>query len=212
MKSVRVVAALGVLVGFSLASQATMLAPGSAGPVDLPQLPGSDILATLVAPYAGASGVAGTVTTWVVANSPGNTLGGLSFYYQISDTGTEPVGGFTASDFGIIPGSPVDVATVSGPFDGSVTGGQIPILANRGAGAGSSVRFFFSGINPGSSSAVLIINTAYTQFGAGSGGILDSSTADVAILAPVPEPATLMAASLLLLPLGVSALRIVRKR
>lgn len=212
MKSAKFFGIVGMLAGLCLTSQASLLPPGGLTPPDLPQLPGSDIVGKLVAPYAGADGVMGTVTSWVVANSPGNTLGGLSFYYQINNTGSLPVGGFSIADFGIIPGSLVDVATVAGAFDTSVTGGQIPSFANRSSGAGSIIRFFFSGIAPGTSSAVLIVNTAYTQFGFNTGGILNNLTADVAILAPVPEPSTIMAASLLLLPLGASTLRILRKR
>lgn len=212
MKYAKLVGIVGTLAGLCLSSQATTLLPGGSGTPDAPQLPGSDILATLVAPFSGSGGISGTVTSWVVANSPGNTLGGLSFYYQVDVTGTLAVGGFTASDFGLISGSPVEVATVSGAFDSSVTGGQIPVLVNRSSGAGSVVRFFFSGVEPGTSSAVLIVNTAYQSFQLSSGGILNSSTADVLILGPVPEPSTAIAGSLLLLPLAASALRIVRKR
>ena len=216
MKSFKLVGIVGLLAGLCLSSQATLLLPGGSGAPDAPQLPGSDILATLVSPFSGGGGISGTVTSWVVANSPGNTLGGLSFYYQVDVTGTLAVGGFTASDFGISSGSPVEVATVSGAFDSSVTGGQIPVLVNRSATPGSVVRFFFSGVSPGSSSAVLIVNTAYQSFQVSAGGVLNSSTADVSILGPalvpIPEPSTVMDGGLLLLPLAASALRIVRKR
>lgn len=211
MKSVKLVGIVGMFVGFSLSSQATILAPGGVG-LDGPQAPGSDILAELTTPYS-FGGLTGTITSWVVANSPGNTLGGLSFYYQVTETGSEAVGRVSTSDFGIIPGAPVDVATIIAPFDSSVTGGVSPVTATRSGGAGSVVGFNFSGLGvaTGQSSVLLVVNTPYLSFQTTAGSVIDSSSVNVAILGPVPEPSTAIAGCLLLLPFGASALRIVRK-
>lgn len=214
MKCAKLVGILGML-GLCSYSQATILAPGGVG-LDAPQAPGSTILDTLTTSYSFA-GLSGTITSWVVSD-PSNPLGGLSFYYQVDNAGTEGIGRVSTSDFGIIPGSPVDVSTIAGPFDTSVPGGVLPFTASRSTGAGSVVGFLFIGgseVLPGESSVVMVVNTAYQAFQISAGAVIDSSSVNVAILGPdlpIPEPSTAMAGSLLLLPFAASALRIVRKR
>jgi len=201
-----------MLAGLCCSSQAVLLAPGGVG-LDAPQAPGSVVLGSLVTPYS-FGGITGTITSWVVRD-PSNPLGGLSFYYQVSNTGTEGISRVSTSDFGVIPGSPVEVSTITAPFDGSVTGGVSPFTATRSSGAGSVVGFLFIGaqeVLTGQSSVVMVVNTAYQSFTTTAGSVIDSSSVNVAILGPIPEPSNVMAASLLLLPFGVSALRIVRKR
>ena len=215
MKCFKIFGMTGMLVGVCLASQATILPPSGVG-IDGPQAPGTDILATLVTPFSFAA-LSGTITSWVVRD-PANPLGGLSFYYQVTDTGAadaEGISRVSTSDFGIIPGSPVDVATVTAPFDSSVTGGILPTTATRSSGPGSVVGFLFIGaqeILPGENSVVMVVNTAYQNFQISAGSVIDSSSVNVAILGPVPEPSTAIAGCLLLLPFGASALRIVRRR
>jgi hypothetical protein len=211
MKSAKLVGIVAMLAGLCLSSRAVMLPPGGSG-LDAPQAPGSVILDTLSTPYS-FGGISGTITSWVVRD-PANPLGGLSFYYQIVETGTEAVGRVATSNFGVVPGSPVDVATITAPFDGGATGGVSPVTATRSAGAGSVVGFNFVGneVQPGQSSVVMVVNTAYQAFQVSAGAVIDSSAVNVAILGPVPEPSTAIAGGLLLLPFGASALRIVRKR
>jgi hypothetical protein len=212
MKSVKILSTLGMFVGLCLSSQATILLPGQTG-LDAPQAPGpTPALATLVTSYA-VDGIVGTITSWVVKD-PANPLGGLSFYYQIDEAGTEPIGRVTAANFGLTPGSPVEVSTLASPFANSLPGGVVPTTATRSTGPGSTVGFNFTGIEvqPGQHSVVLVVNTAYNSFQVSNGAIIDSSAVNVAILGPVPEPSSIMAASLLLIPLGASTLRIVRKR
>jgi len=211
MKSVKLVGIVGILATLCWSGQATTLLPGGVG-LDAPQAPGPAPIATLIVPYS-FGGISGTITSWVVRD-PANPLGGLSFYYQIENTGTEGVGRVSTSDFGVIPGVPVDVSTITAPFDTSVTGGVSPNIANRSSGAGTVVGFFFTGneVLPGQSSVVMVVNTPYQSFQVSNGAIIDSFSVNVAILGPVPEPSNIMAASLLLIPFGASALRIVRKR
>lgn len=211
MKCIKIVGTVGLLVGLCLSSQATILAPGSVG-LDAPQAPGPTILDTLVTPYS-FGGITGTVTSWVVRD-PANPLGGLSFYYQVSESGTEAISRVSTSNFGIVPGSPVDVSTIAGSFDSSVTGGVLPTDASRSTLSGSVVGFNFinAEVLPGQSSAVMVVNTAYQGFQISAGSVIDSSSVNVAILGPVPEPSTYIAASLLLIPLGASTLRVLRRR
>lgn len=215
MKFIKIVGTVGMLVGFCLSSQAVILAPGSVG-LDAPQAPAPTLLATLVIPYS-FGGINGTITSWVVRD-PANPLGGLSFYYQVSESGTEGISRVSTSDFGIIPAAPVDVSTVTAPFDSSVTGGVSPNNASRSTLPGSVVGFNFitSEILPGQSSVVLVVNTPYLGYQVTAGSVIDSSSVNVNILGPslvpIPEPSTFMAAGLLLIPLGASTLRILRRR
>lgn len=220
MKCMKIVGAAGMLVGFCLCSQATILGPGGVG-LDPAQAPGPAALDTLITPYSFGA-LTGTITSWVTMD-PANPLGGLSFYYQVNNTGTEEVSRLSASDFGLIPASLVDVSTIVAPYDGSLSGGVAPTTANRSPGAGSVVGFDFLGageINGGEHSEILVVNTSYQNFQLCAGSVIDNNSVDVNLLGPslgsrtipMPEPSTLLAGSLLLIPLGATALRIVRKR
>jgi len=204
-----------MLIALCWSSQATILAPGTIG-LDPAQAPGPAPIATLVTPFSFTSPigtVSGTITSWVVSD-PANPLGGLSFYYQVLNTGSEGISRVSTSDFAIIPGAPVDVSTVTAPFATSVTGGVAPFTATRSSD-GTTVGFLFIGpqeVLPGQSSVVMVVNTQYPSFQLSVGAVIDSSSVNVAILGPVPEPSTAIAGSLLLIPLAAGALRVARKR
>lgn len=212
MKPVKVVGTLGVFVGLCLCSRAVILPPGGTG-LDPTQAPGPAPLQTIVPAYS-TGNLNGTVTSWVTKN-PANPLGGLSFYYQINNTGSDAVIGFTVSDFGVIPGATIDVSTIVASYPSSAPGGVLPSTATRTQGTGSVVNFMFpaaSKIGAGQHSVILVVNTTYQKFQVTQGSVIGVNTpVNVAILgpgpigllgAPVPEPATFMAASLLLIPLG----------
>jgi hypothetical protein len=97
-----------------------------------------------------------------------------------------------------------------------MTGGVSPFSASRSTLSGTVVGFNFLGaeVLPGQHSVVMVVNTPYQFFELSSGSVIDSSSVNVNILGPslVPEPSTILAGFLLLIPLGASALRIVRKR
>jgi hypothetical protein len=211
MKRFKIVGAMAMLVGTCLSSHAAILLPGGIG-LDAPQAPGPAPLATLTTPFS-FGGITGTITSWVVSD-PANPLGGLSFYYQVTDTGTEAISRVSLSNFGIVPGVPVEVSTITVPFDSSLPGTISPVTATRSSLAGSTVGFNFSsvGLLPGQTSVIMVVNTSYPNFVQSTGAIIDSASVNVAILGPIPEPSTFMAGSLLLLPFAASALRIVRKR
>lgn len=200
MKSFKVVGTVGLLAGICLSGRATILLPGQSG-LDAPQpLAGTQIFSDGTDFSFG--GLSGRVSSFIIDN-PANPLGGLTFEYLITSTGQEAINGFTASDFGIVPGAPVDVS--------SGGTGIVPSGADRSGGAGSVLSFSFSGneILPGARSMFLVINTPYESFGVGTGSVIGvgGDSVDVAILGPVPEPSTIVAGSLLLIPLGVSILR-----
>jgi hypothetical protein len=96
----------------------------------------------------------------------------------------------TSLNFGF-PGMTTDVGY-------SQTGNQLtPTTSDRSSGTGSTVGFggFSSGIQPGQSSATLIIRTNATNFANnGATNLIDGGIASVVTFSPTPEPATLVLA------------------
>jgi hypothetical protein len=167
----------------------------------------------LTSPFA-FGGLAGTITSWVVAGDPNNLLfpGGLSFYYQVNNTGAVAIGDFAASGFGAMP---VDVWTINlaAPWDGALLGGVSPFAADRPV-PGDAVTFSFSAplaLPVGANSWMMVVHTPSVTWGTANGAVIDGFAANATILAPVPEPATMIAGALLLLPFGASTLRFFRK-
>jgi hypothetical protein len=76
------------------------------------------------------------------------------------------------------------------------------------------VGFDYSGNNEvaaGNNTEILVVNTAWTTYETQAGSVIDGHSANVSILAPVPEPTTMVAGALLLLPFGASTIRILRR-
>jgi hypothetical protein len=190
-----------------------------AGIVNAPALsltPNSSILLPAEAEPVGASLVdsttinfsaltfSGTLTSKVWSGDTSNPFGGLTFSYEISNNllSTDPIDRFTLSSYA---GFLVD-ASYAGP-------GVVPTTVTRNP-AGNQISFNFSGISEGtliqgSSSPVLILQTSAATYQNSIGGVINSSTVNVATFAPlaVPEPTTAA-----LLALGAIALGWRRKQ
>lgn len=214
MKYSKLVAAVGLLVGLCLSSQADILLPGDSGldnPVDRLSSSPNPVLVT---PYSFGN-VNGDILSGVIRNDPINPFGGLTFLYQIQSTGPAPVTQFSVPGFGFFPGVPVEATWLSTQisiFNPSFPNGLTPTVS-RSTGAGDVINFNFPvGVPAGLWSIILIINTPYQDFGlvGGSVSTADSNTG-LLLLGPVPEPSTFIAGALLFLPLGASTLKILRK-
>ncbi len=205
MKKISFVILLCFITGMA---QATLLPPGGLVLPPLPlQPPGPLPIAGLVSPYNVDASFNGTVTSWVVAGDPLNPFGGLSFYYQVLNTGTEFVGRFTVSSFAPVPGMPVDVATANAPWDGAIAGGVVPLLVDRSP-TGDAVGFYFPGatqIPGGAWSEIMIVHTPAFAWTTGLGAVIDDRAANVNVLVPIPEPATMCL-------LGLGSLLLIRKK
>ncbi len=200
-----------VLVLFSIAGsvQAVFLPPGGGASPVLVQPPPSPVpIAVMVSPYNVGGTLVGTVTSWVVAGDPLNPFGGLSFYYQVVNTGTDYVSRFTATSFAPVPAMPVDVTTINAPWDGALAGGVAPFYADRSI-AGDVVGFvypaFIGQILSGQWSEVMVVHTPAFASTTGLGAVIDGRAANVDVLVPIPEPATIGL-------LGLGALSLLRKR
>jgi hypothetical protein len=209
--------AIVVLGGFLLvipSLQAVVLAPVSPlvnvpddftqkpGPVDI--ITGPALAATLVSPA-----VSGTFTGFVTSNVYKDAFtGGLDFVYQYtavpgSAQGVEAltVSDFSGADglfadpfgagFGVDAGTRNDVAL--NPFlaaAGFVLGTNNSDNVTRSS-AGQVIKFSFDGssaIMGGETSFILIARTHDTTFAVGQGGVIDSTTANVNVYSPTPEP------------------------
>jgi len=212
---------IALLCGLASTSQATFLAPGTAfaftGTPGLDsQTSGGAVIASLVGvPYVNGA-LSGTVDSFVVSSDPSNPvlLGGLSFYYVIHNSGASEVSRFAVNGFNavnVVPG--VDVKVIP------VGGGTSPFSADRSAGVGDlgkTVGFNFSALGAGQLpggglSYTMVVHTSALKFGSSLASLVDGgASANVAILA-VPEPTTMIAGAMLLLPFGASTLRILRR-
>jgi len=157
---------------------------------------GGSIIATLSSPYTFLGNV-GTLKTEVYSGDTSNPLAGLDFIYTLTLTAGDFTGITVDGFFGkarISNGSLANAQATTA----EVTFGNL----NYGFGGGQLV------VN--SPSQVVIVTDAKT-YGGNIGNIQDGGSVNVNILAPVPEPTTVIAGALLLLPLGASTLRVLRK-
>jgi hypothetical protein len=145
MKKIMFLCAMAVtILSMSNAVQAVFLPPGGgASPVPVQAPPSTVPIAVLVSPFNINGTLVGTATSWVVAGDPLNPFGGLSFYYQVVNTGTDYLSRFTATSFVPVPAMPVDVTTINAPWDGAKPGGIAPFYADRSVVGRSEVRRFF---------------------------------------------------------------------
>jgi hypothetical protein len=163
----------------------------------------------LVSTFANTSGSttqAGVLDSWVssVMSNPYGA-GDLTFIYKLTETGNADIATLALNGF-----SSLTQVTVNNL---SLTGGAAALQANLTAGG--TLNFTFSGITGnGNFSDELVVYTSSKVWGQATANVIDNVTAgaaDLAPVAPVPEPTTAVAGALLLLPFGASTLRILRK-
>ncbi|MEY2429380.1 MAG: hypothetical protein QOJ40_2265 [Verrucomicrobiota bacterium] len=200
------------VVGLSLAAattQATVIAPtGSVNPVTGevdPSLTGT-LQGSLSVNFSFGNQI-GTLLSQVYSGSAANPfVGGLTFVYTVTEAGPNTALGHIATLGlnGFFAPLLVDVAFVA------PTTGVIPITADWNP---DTINFHFSAPNimAGQSSDRLVVNTSSHVFGQARANVIDGDIAPTFDLAPVPEPTTMIAGALLLLPFGASTLRILRR-
>jgi len=212
MKKMKMIGTGAVLAGLIAAStiqsaNAQLVLATSGGPLVMPGSvagTGADAgtpIATLSTPFVfGVGGVdTGTITSTVYTGDTFNTLGGLTFIYTISITGGDVA---TAQMLGAWGGS---VGLGYGAAGAPVTGfGSLsPGNVNFGIGTTLAVNTLY-----------LVVGTAIPAYSLNTATLIDSGdSAPLGIYAPavVPEPTTMIAGLFLMLPLGASTARMIRK-
>lgn len=172
-----------------VSSQATALAPGNVDPAPLEAPAPVTVLASLISPYLDGT-FAGSVASWAVTGDPSNPYAsGVSFYYQVSNTGTSYLGRFSASSFDSLP---VDVRTISAAWDGALLAGGAPSFADRSI-TGNVVGFDYFGaaqVAGGGHTEIMVVHTPATTYITGLGAVINERADSVDVLAPIPEPET----------------------
>jgi hypothetical protein len=186
---------LTVVLGFVLvtalrASAAPLLptgafvTPGEPDPVGGAVVAGGVPVAFATPPGPGA--FSGTLTTTVISGDVSNPLGGLTFTYRISNSASSltSIDRMTVLDYA---GFPTD-ASYQVP-----AAGVAPTSTDRSAGQGSVIGWNFSTLGlgkiaPGSSSALLVVQTNAPSFFNNVANIIDGSIVSVATFAPRPVP------------------------
>jgi hypothetical protein len=166
------------------------------------------LLASTTQSYSFGGGTdTGTIESLVYASDTqaANTLGGYAFEYIVKVT-TGDIAALNLNGFGGI--ASLLVGYVVGP-----TPGTSIAPATIGLATGIVNVHFVTGtpLTAGQTSTILI-DTAVNTYGANNTGIQDNFPDGGAVIyAPVPEPTTIAAGALMLLPFGIGALRSLRK-
>lgn len=159
----------------------------------------------LVSPFAFGGSFSGILTSTVLQEGAAfNPLGGYTFLYVIANNATSKDGlrRYTVDGW---DSTPLPVAGNTG------LGLDAPI-ADRSL-SGDIIGFDWGVVTPIAPGLFgeVFVRTSIQQFGIVNGSTIDGGTATQPTYAPVPEPTTMIAGALLLLPFGASTLRILRK-
>lgn len=146
----------------------------------------------------------GTVTSTVYTGDPSNPYGGLTFTYLVTLLSPQSSDSLSELTVGSYGGFQTDVSY-------NLVGTEVaPSDFSRTGGTGDVLQFFWNnagGVLPGETGALIVVQTSALNAQIGMGGVIDSVPANVAVYAPVPEPAigSLFAS-------GLAALFIFRRR
>lgn len=171
---------------------------------------GGTSLTSITAGFSVASAFSGTLKSEVISGDTSNPLGGLTFIYTLSNDGVagpNSIGRLSLaglSPFAIdasyqTPTSDVAPASVDRNPSGDVVGFNfVPLATDPATGF----------LAPGSSSALLVLQTDAVSFARGNfGSLIDGGVGTVDALIPVPEPST-VALSLI----GLAAAAVLARR
>ena len=183
---------LAAAMGASAALNAAVLSltPGTFGAMPVtgtvPGAPGNVLAALISADVQDQPDLRFTaqVDSLVVANDANNALGGLSFYYRVSNV-----------DDGVTEGRPLqglvipfDLPAAAVGVDQDVSGNLADIAELTSGGSSLSFVFRTDPVMLGESSAWLVVHTKFPSYKVGLVGVADGTTEDVAALVPIPEP------------------------
>jgi hypothetical protein len=180
-------------------------------------LGGGTIVGTLTSPFflepAGSpTGLdTGTITSYVVENDSLDTLGvanELTFIYQVSENSTSDgnLSELQLGSLGAFYGPKVQLGVQLSTYGSNAPLGAYNVNGIINFVSNGSLDVALTGTNN-----FFVVGTSDTSYGGNSGSIQDGGAYNAPILAPVPEANTIVAGALMLLPLGIGAIRAIRK-
>lgn len=176
--------------------------PGAAVPLDL----SSQVGVTLVSPIAGATFSASLTSRVFQESLLDNPLGGYTFVYTLANLGSsaDEVARLSIDNWMNLPAT-----AVAG--NSAAAGAILSTQATR-SGNGNVIGFnwYSPDLAPGSFAEVFI-RTSLQYVTIASGTVQDGSAVTGIPTYAVPEPTTVLAGALLLLPFGASTIRFLRK-
>lgn len=164
----------------------------------------------------------GSISTWVVHDSSLDSQG-LIFVYQVVNNGPDAIDEVTLTGYGFVTSDILSGSGVYSGVGGSLSFGSTPSASgNTFAFKGQTgsnpptVAFQDADLASGGTSDFLVVFTDINDFYNSYGEDQDDFSAAGCIQAPVaadpiPEANTIVAGALMLLPLGVGAVRAIRK-
>jgi hypothetical protein len=229
MLSASMVGAIALIASVS-SVQAVLLPPPPPNTAATPLATTTEIAGTVVGDITVPFGIGtnpnnsaygGTIQSVVVrrtGTAPLLNVGGLDFYYQIKLTGVNPpsadIRAFTLTNFDpFVVDAYVDIGSgVVIGVGGRTQGTQAPYNVGR---APTVVGFSFTdnpqpdaSLVPATPNSVwVVLRTNATLFGNGNAGLLDGFADNARILAPIPEPTTLLFGLGLVATAGFSRMR-----
>jgi hypothetical protein len=165
-------------------AHANVLSPGS--PATSPDIFGSitgPVLGTLSNSFSGVT-INGSYTTEVIQDT--NRGGLLDFVIQVTNGNGQALGRITN---GIFASPDVGYVTPGGTAGTLTSGAIVPVTVDESING--TVGFNFSGIPTGTTTAILVMETGFSNFTSGLIGIIDDSTVTLAGFEPtaaVPGP------------------------
>ena len=195
-------AAAGLLLGVGVASVDATPLPvgGSLFPVsgELDPTAGAVVPPTGVTVPFAVPGFSGTLTSTVISGDPSNALGGLTFTYLVTNdaVSSNAISRVTVDSFTSFM---TDVSYQTPAPGGSVVPSLVDRLTADVVGFSflpTAVPGAFGVLSPGTSSALLVVQTDAPTFASTSVFVIDGDTVSVASFAPIPEPGSFCLAAL----------------
>lgn len=226
-KTVIGAAAMGLALA-AVSGNAQVISPLATGNLNLTSGSGATLDTSLtgqeltgVSPGGNVGANNGSISTWVVSDSSIDSHG-LIFIYQVVNNGIDPIdnveltgfnpnvvigaGSYSSLTFTSTLGASPVAGTDSTPGDPPTT----PYFLTENTFGGTAT-FENGDLGVGGTSDFLVVLTDQPTWTGNNGQIQDSFSASGNILVPVPEANTIVAGALMLLPLGIGAVRALRK-